>query len=81
MSLLKVRVTRDDIRKGEPWRCDACPVARAMRRHGYQKVFVDMSMISTRWKTFRTPALVRRFMLQFDRHRPVKPFSFALRAI
>jgi len=80
METLQIRVTRDDIRKGIPENVHMCPIARAVRRAGRERVTVD-DCIATRTKNFELPDVAQRFMRSFDWGRPVKPFTFTAKRI
>lgn len=77
MEQLVVRVTQDDINNGVPGNPHLCPIARAVRRAGRERVSVDNDEIVTRSKTFDLPTEAVRFLCRFDASRPVKPFTFS----
>lgn len=79
MSLLKVRVTREDIRKGRAGNCRRCPVARAVRRQGFRGVRVWYDTILTQSANFAMTKRSTRFVRRFDNDQPVMPTTFTLR--
>jgi hypothetical protein len=79
---VKIRVTRGDIRKGDPVNCRTCPIARALNRITKQTWLVGpetaMVEIGTRgiYKRFPLTEEMTKFVLDFDRGRPVIPTTF-----
>lgn len=80
--MIKIRVLRSDIIKGEQGHCSLCPVARAVKRATHRPVIVwdDVVTITRghRPKQYITPYKVERFIYKFDGGKKVKPFSFTL---
>lgn len=91
---LRVKVTAQDIDKGEPDYESQCPVALALERAGVLLPQVNHATIRGRWPrhdgvngpeydyfTVPTPAKVAAFVGSLDpmdRHGPPKPFTFDL---
>lgn len=89
MQHLDVTVTKEDISKGVPRSARRCPIALALKRHGYDKVRVGFSGIAIRREyryrddfavvTFVPSYTVQHFITAFDGGREVKPFRMRLR--
>ena len=85
---MKIRVSRDDIRKGKVGDGCNCPVARALKRQTpFRRVNVgsEIQLGSTGIEDILDPAIsvdsprkVGRFIEAFDEGKPVKPFTFNL---
>jgi hypothetical protein len=83
---MKIEVTAEDIRVG--WRSDCCrcPVALAIRRaldlgECDVEVIPDLVVISRRAApvaTYDLPNMAFEFVLRFDGHAWVEPFTFEL---
>ena len=80
---MKITVTAEDIAIGR--RCDPelCPVGHALRRAGvpYESVMGSALLVAEsgdRLNFLPLPPAVARWILEFDRNRPVEPFSFEL---
>lgn len=78
-----IKVTAEDIEKGDLDSPRRCPVARAVKRAfrcRWTKVCM-FQIFTSRYETWRQPKRVQSFVDRFDRRRPVKPFSFTLRLL
>jgi hypothetical protein len=80
---MKVRVTRQDIRKGVKESQDSCPVARAIKRITHKKVYVDPDSIIVYYRRdqstfYDTTSEVTDFIELFDDGGKVSPFTFEL---
>lgn len=85
---MKIVVTKDDIKKGQKYKSNTCPIALAIKRHSCMICGVSVSqskiVICYSGKTFviETPPHVAEFIRKFDtRHwwnRKPKPFEFNL---
>jgi len=76
---MRIFVTAKDIREGAKSACEACPVARAIKRRVTCRVVVGMGFISFGLKSsVLTPTQVANFIDRFDGGKKVKPFSFLL---
>ena len=74
-----IKVTREDISKGMPLESDACPISLAIKRTmKVKRVDVSAYEITVGSTKMSIPRSAKRFMLDFDDGRPVKPFSFQL---
>ncbi len=77
--MMLVTVKHEDITNGIPRSCNDCPIALALRRlfpeaavHvAYHRIAIDDGRTVT-------PDIVRKFVKDFDRGRPVEPFEFPL---
>lgn len=88
MKTILVRVTREDIRKGDAAvkrkgnRSVTCPVARSIHSvPEFKKAIVWPSRVLL-WldrKSVRLPKNAKNFIARFDSGKPVKPFRFRLR--
>lgn len=80
MNELKVRVTRDDIRKGKPNSSTSCPIARALRRQGFDRIKVDTCEITVGRKKekFIMSYAAQAFIDDFDMWGKAKPSVFTL---
>lgn len=79
---MRIQVTQDDIDKGIPKDCNACPVARAVRRALNADAVSAAARIRVQKGSKRIhykPSLrVFKFYRQFDGGYFVKPFTFEL---
>ena len=74
-----INVTARDIEKGSRAEPESCPVARALSRAFRSQAIVgtrDVDFNDGSLKTIFLPADAVRFILDFDRGRPVRPFKF-----
>ena len=74
-----VTVTGDDIRLGTREDCAKCPIARAVKRQFNEmnvQVYSRTVLIDGQRKWLSRSA--RRFITNFDKKKPVKPFRFIL---
>jgi hypothetical protein len=83
---IRVEVTAEDIRKGVVGSCDACPVAKALRRTFRTKsaTVYYVRSATPRCSVKKLDALplpldAAKFAANFDDGKPVSPFSFDLR--
>lgn len=83
-SMTTIRVLKEDIRHGKLRDSCLCPVALAVERELKRaSISVDYGYITADYgnKTvviYKTPEIVHRFMVSYDHHRFVAPFSFEL---
>jgi hypothetical protein len=81
---VRVRVTQKDIDNGEPLCDNDCPIALAVRRTIKRRVGVSYHGVyytpSMQW-AYELPVEVSRFIGRFDRLKPVKPFTFTMKAV
>ena len=75
-----IKVTQEDIDAGQAWNCYKCPIALATRR-----AFTDRGIeVGTTciWindiEAYKTPAIAKEFIIQFDRSLHVSPIEFEL---
>lgn len=82
---LTIRVTEKHIKDGVKGNCAACPVALAIQdtcelaksvSAGNLLIFAESSKAPHYYQAF-APAEVEWFMTDFDRGRPVEPFTFS----
>jgi len=75
-----VRVTRKDIREGQPDDPNYCPIALALQRAtGVEDVEVESSSIRVDgFKELTTPRHIEDFVEDFDGGGNVKPFRFRI---
>ena len=67
-----IQVKQIDINSGVRKKAQYCPIARALKRHGFKHVS------NTVYYSVTLPKRVRTFINRFDTGRPVKPFSFKI---
>lgn len=87
-NFLQINVTARDIQRGMPNTCSECPIARALRRHGFKGLSVKSRVFSLDFGTapieIAMPIQAQRFVEGFDGDRRykrfVKPFSFEIPA-
>lgn len=79
----KIEVRQEHLNAGMPTDCSSCPVALAMKSAELHDPYVGMEFLE--WgeiprRTCETPAIVRKFIMQFDdEFGPMpRPFSFEL---
>jgi hypothetical protein len=80
---MKITVTSQDIENGRRCDPDCCPVGRALMRagllhygvHGNEVILLDVHHDPA---ILRLPEEVVEWILCYDGHRPVEPFSFEL---
>ena len=77
---MRIDVTEEDIQEGVKCDCDACPIARAVRR-----ATGDQTLSVMGYGVYRGAMLIGRFpkkatdfVISFDSDDSVKPFSFNL---
>ena len=87
---MNIEVTQDDIDKGLRCNGTECPVALALQRYVKDAALVTSAFVyfERKWqgshpyfdtnKIAETPAVASRFILDFDQHKSVTPFSFNL---
>lgn len=80
---MKIRVIRDDIRKGKRKSLCECPVARALKRQTpFSKITVCSALTFIQSNggsvVVDAPKAVSDFITKFDLGEPVKPFTFEL---
>lgn len=80
---MKIRVTKEHIKKGIRTSPSQCPVARALKAKGLVNVGVTEDDINWNkrggpYQWAATPPTVTEFIRAFDKKQPVKPFSFQL---
>lgn len=85
MNLIKVKVTKDHIERGEKETDDRCPVALAISEldpNATVSVCDDDIWFGypPEYGEYPTPEKVRRFIKHFDAGLPVRPFTFELAA-
>jgi hypothetical protein len=83
---MRIEVTQEDIDNGLRGNCRQCPIALVVARStgalyvsvnsGIQWSYFRGCVSPEHWR--RIPLEVFRFMSDFDRGRPVEPFSFEL---
>lgn len=80
---IKVYVTRIDIERGKRCHSCKCPVARAIRRHGWPGARVGGMTVSEKLDGdhpySNLPIRAQNFIGRFDAGEKVKPFSFTLK--
>ena len=82
MKRVKVRVTWEDIARGERRECATCPVALAATRAFGEDVTVGNRMFRLRSIQYiDMPARVRAWIHEFDQGRPVRPIRFRVEAV
>ena len=90
--MIRVQVTQDDIKSGEPGSCGCCPIAlaleRALREYIPSPIQVTVQLHSASIRLilpgFQTkfigmmylPLVCNRFINRFDRGNQVEPFAF-----
>ncbi len=83
--LYKIEVTKEDIQKGKPLKCNTCPIARAIRRVVGKKrvaVLYGYIKVGNKYAYVSKPNMVEKFIDNFDSadsRRYCRPFSFTLR--
>jgi hypothetical protein len=92
MKKLHVNVTEEDIRNGNPWMSQSCPIALAIKRE-HPRAVVHASggsiLLENHWylprfirkrlpeTIYRTPQVAREFIHNFDNDMgPVEPIEF-----
>lgn len=89
MRTITVKVTAKDIKNGHRGNGATCPVARAIRRHGFLEVevgscvaflkgFTSNFYTNEKYKV-RLPKKAETFIDRFDVKLSVSPFSFVMR--
>lgn len=82
MKKLKVEVTTHDIKNGSRKSCEACPVARALKRALHYKKSVNVNNHSASIDEYKKHAILptkaQNFIRNFDDGFKVKPFSMTL---
>lgn len=78
---IKVRVTQKNIDEGCMENFHFCPIARAVRAAGFERITVDGCELSIGQyghgqKVYRLSKKARNFVNNFDQGVPVRPFTF-----
>jgi hypothetical protein len=85
--MLKIQVTKNDIKLGKKWDAYACPVAIATERAIKKKykdfnktILIGPDYLHIDWNScFKLPKKVTKFVTEFDwSDKKVKPFSYCL---
>lgn len=77
-SNMTINVTQTHIDTGKKFICNNCPIALALQDVGLTGIAVSDSFIYHSEGWFRTPREVKKFIIDFDSGRVVKPFTFTL---
>ena len=76
---VKIEVTEEDIKNGERWMADKCPVALALNRKINDFNYVLYDLFETHdSRVYDVPESVGKFILKFDKTRKGKPFKFII---
>lgn len=80
----KIKVTKKDIKRGEPTDPYSCPIALAVKRTlKVKQVCVTLGLVEFLWKDVEIvaplPIKAETFIDRFDEELEVEPFSFILR--
>lgn len=88
LTLLKFEVTQEDIDRGRPRDCAACPGARCIARTLYPyNLPISTWHVSREWVTgwyevqlvaYRTPVALSEFIDKYDDGISVEPFTFEM---
>jgi hypothetical protein len=80
---MKVIVTKEDIENGMPNHKCKCPIALAIKRHGYNEVHVHRKYITIENYRQELPEEAKIFVSLFDQMawHAIKPFEFNLAEI
>lgn len=83
---MRISVTKNDIKQGVEGSPYSCPIARALKRNGFEHVFVDGARNpigrkhGKRYRVSRPfERTVNKFIDLFDVNEVVKPFSFIIK--
>ena len=80
MKNIKVYVTKQDIKKGEPAETYKCAVTLALKKRlGIKDIRVEGSFCSINGDYYALPKKVCYFVSRYDRLVDVKPFSFTFK--
>lgn len=74
----KIKVTEKHISSGIRRAGDACPIAKALNDAGYSNVIITRQICIVKGHKIELPVDVKLFIMNFDRGRTVKPFSFTI---
>lgn len=75
--LIKVKVTKENIEKGRPGECLACPIKLAFMDLGFE-VKVDTKILIYQNQIYELPKEAIYFIDNFDNHREIEPFEFEM---
>lgn len=87
-STLKIRVTKNDIKNGEPDQSTYCPIALATMRAiknrlnvsvSYEMIYIGISLTNVFAYRYKHTPKSRDFVIAFDKKESVKPFTFTAR--
>lgn len=80
--MIKISVEQKHIDKGVPGKGSFCPIALAIKDTmlSYDYVMVTPYKIFVSDGVKHLPIRARIFVSKFDKHKPVKPFKFYLKA-
>lgn len=72
-----IRITEEDIADGQRCHILACPIANALKRCFQVGVaYAQLKELGVAGMVAKTPLKVRRIMLNYDKGRKIKPFTF-----
>lgn len=74
----KIKVTEKHITTGLRRTGDCCPIAKAFNDAGYKNVVITQHSCIVKGYKIELPIDVKLFIMNFDRGRTVKPFSFTI---
>lgn len=79
---MKIKVTQEDIEKGERTNACRCPISRALTRMGFNNSVathhLNIFPKGRIMKTIILPKEAKEFIRKFDNYMAVKPFEFEL---
>lgn len=82
---VRIEVSQEDITRGIPGECDACPIALAAARAGLERprIFSDRMHFGPQTESgvrprLDLPKIAQAFIFDFDEEEPVSPFAFDL---
>lgn len=83
--IIRVNVTKHDIKEGMKYSCYSCPIALALDRHKHKGItypsvsFSYVTFEQNRWLRYSVPLKACDFIYNFDQGKRVKPFRFILK--
>ncbi len=77
---MKIKVTADDITRGQRYQVGSCPIALAIIDAGFENVLACSGYARIQNSRIPLPEEANTFMLLFDANLPVQPFEFEFNA-
>ena len=79
---MKLLISKEDIKEGVRYSCQADPISNHIRRKTKKQVTVEgTKIVVSSTKAFPLPKLAKKFIEDFDNGVKVVPFSFEIKGL